>query len=93
MNVTGIEDFDDNDKAEFTIAISEELLSNSLQVFLHNGSEQYYSKPLDKVAETILLSLKSLTPGILSVSVIDGAGNVYAERAFMVLPTGKESLE
>ncbi|MBQ3175192.1 MAG: hypothetical protein IJB58_04395 [Bacteroidales bacterium] len=93
MDVTGIEDFDDNDKAEFTIAISEELLSNSLQVFLHNGSEPYYSKPLDKVAETILLSLKSLIPGIHSVSVIDGAGNVYAERAFMVLPTGKESLE
>lgn len=93
MDVNGIDSFDNNDKAEFAIAISEGLLSNSLQVFLHNGSEPYYSKSLDKVAETISLSLKSLTPGIHSVSVIDGAGNVYAERPFIVLPTDKESLE
>ncbi len=93
MNVNGTDGFDQTDKAEFTVAISEELLSNSLKVFLHNGSEPYYSKPLDKATEAISLNLKSLTPGIHSVSVIDGAGNVYAERPFMVLPTEKESLE
>ncbi len=93
MNVNGAYGFDQTDKAKFTLAISEELLSNSLKVFLHNGSEPYYSKPLDKATEAISLSLKSLTPGIHSVSVIDEAGNVYAERPFMVLPTGKEHLE
>ncbi len=93
MDVNGIDSFDNNDKAEFAIAISEGLLSNSLQAFLHNGSEAYYSKRLNQTAETISLSLKSLTPGIHSISVIDGAGNVYAERPFIVLPTGKESLE
>lgn len=93
MKVNGTDGFDQTDKAEFTLAISEELLSNFLKVFLHNGSEPYYSKPLDKATEAISLSLKSLTPGIHSVSVIDEAGNVYAERPFMVLPTGKEYLE
>ena len=93
MKVNGTDGFDQTDKAEFTLAISEELLSNSLKVFLHNGSEPYYSKPLDKATEAISLNLKSLTPGIHSVSVIDSSGNVYAERPFIVLPTDKESLE
>ena len=88
--VEGERDFGEADKIRFEVRISEELRDKSLGVFMHNGSEIYYSKMLDNQLEIIALNLKSLTPGIHSVSVLDADGNVYAERPFAVLPTDKE---
>lgn len=91
MNVSA-QEYANEDKAVFMISTSETLLSNSLHIYLHNGSEIYYSKPLSKAEEKIALGLLQLTPGIHSISVVDARGNVYAERPFVVLPSQKEAL-
>ncbi len=91
MNVSARE-YANEDKAVFMISTSETLLSNSLHIYLHNGSEIYYSKPLSKADEKIVLGLQQLTPGIHSISVVDARGNVYAERPFVVLSSQKEAL-
>ena len=91
LNVSA-QEYGNDDKAVFMISTSETLLSNSLHIYLHNGSEIYYSKPLSKAEEKIALGLLQLTPGIHSISVVDARGNVYAERPFVVLPSQKEAL-
>ena len=91
--VHGTSEYVQNDKVIASVNTSEELLGKSLSIFFHNGSEVYYSKPVTRAVETIFINLKSLTPGIHSALVADAAGNVYAERPFVVLPTQKETLE
>ena len=93
FNVSTGSIYGDNDNMVLKFSVSPSLLGNSLRICLHNGSEIYYSKPINEISESITLSLKPLTVGIHSVSVVDNAGNVYAERPFLVLPTEKETLK
>ena len=93
FNVSTGSIYGDNDNMVLKFSVSPSLLANSLSICLHNGSEIYYSKPINEISESITLSLKPLTAGIHSVSVIDNAGNVYAERPVIVLPTEKEALD
>lgn len=91
LNVSA-QEYGNGDKAVFKINTTDALLSHVLHIYLHNGSEIYYSKPLAKEEETIALGLQQLTPGIHSISVVDAKGNVYAERPFAVLLSQKEAL-
>ena len=93
FNVSTGSIYGDNDNMVLKFSVSPSLLGNSLRICLHNSSEIYYSKPINEISESITLSLKPLTVGIHSVSVVDNAGNVYAERPFLVLPTEKETLK
>lgn len=92
FSVSGIEDYSQSDKVQITVNTTGTLLSQGLRVYLHNGSEIYYSKDINNSEETLTVQLRSLTTGIHSVSVIDSEGNVYAERPLLVLPTEKEVL-
>ena len=92
FSVSGIEDYSQSDKVQITVNTTGTLLSQGLKVYLHNGSEIYYSKDINNTEETLTVQLRSLTAGIHSVSVIDSEGNVYAERPLLVLPTEKEVL-
>ena len=85
--------YTEGDKIIFTISVSGNLQYNGLTIYMHNGSEVYFSKSLQGEKESIALGLQQLTSGIHSVSVVDSDGNVYAERPFIVLPATKESLE
>ena len=92
FSVSGIEDYSQSDKVQITVNTTGTLLSQGLRVYLHNGSEIYYSKDINNTEETLTVQMRSLTAGIHSVSVIDSEGNVYAERPLLVLPTEKEVL-
>ena len=92
FSVSGIEDYSQIDKVQITVNTTGTLLSQGLKVYLHNGSEIYYSKDINNTEETLTVQMRSLTAGIHSVSVIDSEGNVYAERPLLVLPTEKEVL-
>ncbi len=93
LTVEGKTGFGVSDNITFEVRSSDVLHQKQLKLFLHNGTEVYYSKMLGKPVETASFNLNSLMPGIHSVSVIDVQGNVYAERPFMVLPTVKEAME
>lgn len=92
MRVNGDSSFTDKDRINFAITSSDEVLPLSLSAVIHNGTEFYYTKPIHARTETISLALKSLAPGIHSISVVDTEGNVYAQRPFIVLPTEKDEL-
>ena len=92
IGVTSLKEYSDKDFLRFSIISSESLLGNGLMAILHNGSEIYYNKPLQRGAERLTLQPKVLTPGIHSISVIDIKGNVYAERPFVVLPCNEEAM-
>ena len=84
--------FMEADKIRFVAEATSDVLSLGLAVIFHNGSEVYYSKALAKEVENMVMPLGQLTSGIHSVSVVDAAGNVYAQRPFAVLPQGEEKL-
>lgn len=84
---------DNNMKIRLKINVSEELLGNNLYAIIHNGSEIYYKKGLNRSEEMFSLALGALSPGIHSVSAVDPNGNVYAERPFIVLPVKEETTE
>ena len=92
FSVAGHQEYNTRDVVRFSVNTSGSLLNRGLGVYLHNGSEIYYHRVIDKPQETVILSLISMTPGIHAVSVIDAEGNVYAERPFIVLPSGRERL-
>ncbi|MBQ5594062.1 MAG: hypothetical protein IIU76_05725, partial [Bacteroidales bacterium] len=93
FDITAKDAYGEGDKIIFTVSVSDNLQYNGLSVYMHNGSEVYFSKSLQGEKESIALGLQQLTSGIHSVSVVDSDGNVYAERPFIVLPATKESLE
>ena len=80
--------YSDTDKLNFRITISDGLVSqtDNLHVMIHNNSEIYFNRNLKQLSEAYSLQLKFLPAGIHSITVADMAGNVYAERAFLVLP-------
>ncbi len=80
--------YSDIDRLNFRITISDGLVSQTddLHVMIHNNSEIYFNRNLKQLSESYSLRLKSLPAGIHSITVADMAGNVYAERAFLVLP-------
>ena len=92
LSIAGQQKYSQGDAVRFDIRTTDDLLSCQLKIFVHNGSEVYYSRPLNKPVETVAIALGSLTPGIHVVSAIDTGGNVYAERPFVVLPTGNAEL-
>ena len=80
--------YSDTDRLNFRITISDGLVSqmDDLHVMIHNNSEIYFNRNLKQLSEAYSLQLKSLPAGIHSIIVADMAGNIYAERAFLVLP-------
>lgn len=80
--------YSDIDRLNFRITISDGLVSQTddLHVMIHNNSEIYFNRNLKQLSEAYSLQLKSLPAGIHSITVADMAGNVYAERALLVLP-------
>ncbi len=80
--------YSDIDRLNFRITISDGLVSQTddFHVMIHNNSEIYFNRNLKQLSESYSLRLKSLPAGIHSITVADMAGNVYAERAFLVLP-------
>ena len=84
--------FMESDKIRFVAESTQDVLSSGLAVIFNNGSEVYYSKALAKEVENMVMPLGQLTSGIHSVSVVDAAGNVYAQRPFAVLPQEEEKL-
>ena len=84
--------FMEADKIRFVAEVTPDVLSASLAVIFTNGSEVYYTKSIGKEVENFVMPLAQLTDGIHSVSIVDAAGNVYAQRPFAVLPRGEEKL-
>ena len=84
--------FMEDDKIRFVAESTSDALSAGLSVIFTNGSEVYYSKALGKEVENMVMPVGQLTAGIHSVSVVDAAGNVYAQRPFVILPQGEEKL-
>ena len=92
FSITGIEEFGNNDLIKLSIKASSACLQKELRLFIHNGSEIYYSRHLAKNAENVAIKLCSLIPGIHIVSVLDAHGNIYAERPFVILPPAQKYL-
>ena len=84
--------FMESDKFRFVAESTPDVISAGLAVIFNNGSEVYYTKSLGKEVENMVMPVRQLTAGIHSVSVVDAAGNVYAQRPFAVLPQGEEKL-
>ena len=84
--------FMEAEKIRFVAESTPDVLSAGLSVIFANGSEVYYSKVLGKEVENMVMPVGQLTAGIHSVSVVDAAGNVYAQRPFVILPQGEEKL-
>ncbi len=84
--VRGKDGYGDKDMVRFSITASETLLGRGLQVYLSNGSEIYFSAPINRGQEMVSFFLNGLTPGIHAVTVVDNQGNVYAQRPFAILP-------
>ena len=93
FDITAKDAYGEGDKIIFIVSVSGNLQYNGLTIYMHNGSEVYFSKSLQGEKESIALGLQQLNAGIHSVSVVDSDGNVYAERPFIVLPATTESLE
>ena len=91
--IAGVEEYSEKDMVIFTVNTSSALISKELQLYLHNGSEIYYAKPIKNESEAVAFHYKHLHPGIHIASVVDNSGNVYAERPFFVIPTNEEHLE
>ena len=91
--VNSMDQYSEKDIIRFEIKSSKELVTSKLSIFLHNGSEVYYSRPIYKYREFIAFGLKALNPGIHAVSILDEEGNIYAERPFCVLPDQNENLK
>ncbi|MCR5003351.1 MAG: hypothetical protein K5984_03190, partial [Bacteroidales bacterium] len=53
---------------------------------IHDGSEMYYKARLQDDRMVVNFPVGDLTPGINNLAIIDGAGNVFAERPFFVVP-------
>lgn len=78
--------YSNTDVFNFKISTSQELLGRGLTTIINNSSEIYFNRKINRTEESLSLMLKGLTQGIHSISVIDTLGNVYAQRAFLVLP-------
>lgn len=59
---------------------------SKLNFILHDASSILYNQPLEKVIQ-ISIPTERLPKGIINAAVIDNQGNVYASRAFFVMPT------
>ena len=92
MSMISADGYSDKDVMQFTVTTSASLLGKGLSAIMHNGSEIYYTKPVTKSIEKLTLKASSLNVGIHSISIVDLAGNVYAERPFIVLPPEKEAM-
>ncbi len=90
--ISSEKEYSEKDFFRFSVITSESLLANGLMAVLHNGSEVYYTKPLQRVAERLTIQPKALSAGIHSISVVDLKGQVYAERPFVVLPCNEEAM-
>lgn len=93
VGVVSTNEYSERDIIRFSISTSPQLLGNGLMAVLHNGSEVYYTKPLQRGAERLSIQPKALSTGIHSISVVDIKGNVYAERPFLILPDKPETME
>jgi len=93
VGVSSLKEYSEKDFIRFSIVSSESLLGNGLMAVMHNGSEVYYTKPLQRGVERLSIQPKTLSAGIHSISVIDLKGNVYAERPFLVLPDNDEAMK
>ena len=54
FNVSTGSIYGDNDNMVLKFSVSPSLLGNSLRICLHNGSEIYYSKPINEISESII---------------------------------------
>ncbi len=93
IGVSSHKEFSEKDFIRFSVITSQQLLGNGLMAVLHNGSQIYYTKPLQKVAERLIIQPQNHTAGIHSISVVDIKGNVYAERPFLILPDKDEVMD
>ncbi len=92
--IDSAKEYSNTDVLNFKINSSQELLGRGLVTIINNSSEIYFNRKINRADESLSLMLKGLTPGIHSISVIDTLGNVYAQRAFLVLPEPqREKLE
>lgn len=67
------------------ISVSSGINTDSLMFILHDGSEIFYNQPLEK-AKMLAVAAAKMRSGIVNAAVVDGKGNVYAERPFFNLP-------
>ena len=85
--------FMEDGRIRFVAESTPDVLAGGLSVIFANGSEVWYTKTLTKEVENMVMPLEQLTAGIHSISAVDAAGNVYAQRPFVVLPAEEEKLE
>lgn len=57
----------------------------SLSYILFDGTELFYQKPYNE-AVTLAIPIKNLPVGVINAAVVDDDGNIYATRAFFVMP-------
>ena len=93
MKVSSPSGYSPGDIMQMEIRMTGDMVGKGLSAVMHNGSEIYYRKPLDKQTDVLAVKLASLTEGIHSVTVMDVYGNVYAERPFIVLPGKEDALD
>lgn len=66
-------------------SVSSGIDTDSLRFILHDGSEIFYNQPLEK-SKVLALAAAKMRGGVVNAAVVDGRGNVYAERPFFNLP-------
>lgn len=59
--------------------------TSNLSFILFDGTELFYQKPFDEAA-TLAIPIANLPVGVVNAAVTDGLGNIYATRAFFVMP-------
>lgn len=76
------------DVSGVTIGITTEglTLPDSTFVVLYDRSEIFFCEPVAKLSSRFKVNNENLSSGINNVAIVDKEGNVYAERAFFVLP-------
>ncbi len=59
--------------------------TQSLFFILFDGTELFYQKPYNEVV-TLAIPIDNLPVGVVNAAVVDEIGNIYATRAFFVMP-------
>lgn len=91
MIVQGTTEYTPNCRMMFRVNATPAALQQGLYAVLHNGSQILMSKEITSAESSFFVRLAQLQPGTHSISIVDKANNVYAERPFIVLPSGERN--
>lgn len=73
------------DKVISKLSYTGSLNTSQLSFILFDGTELFYQKPYND-AVNLAIPIENLPVGVVNAAVVDDLGNIYATRAFFVMP-------